>query len=367
MGSNRRSWLKQMGLGVAGLTIPGLKSIALPSMDFDEQLIDDSPIRLSSNENPYGPSLLARKAMAEHLPASNRYGSAQMNELVAAIAQKHYITSGNILMGAGSTEILDIVARYSALKGGSFVIPVPTFAFWANMIEKTGFKKISVPLTADKKIDLPAMMAAIQDDTRLLYICNPNNPTGTMCRRDELVEFVKKVSGKALVLVDEAYIDFTEQPSLSDLVTENRNIIIAKTFSKIYGMAGARVGYALAHKDTIAEISQVTTWVNGSCSVPSVAAAIASLKDEQFVKETYSKIHEARKYTITEMGKLNIRCIPSNTNFIYFTLADYKKDYFDLLKRNNIVGTYIYEEEGKWTRITVGTKEEMQKFIKAIS
>ncbi|MFT3947634.1 MAG: histidinol-phosphate transaminase [Agriterribacter sp.] len=367
MSLNRRSWLKQIGLGVAGLTISRLETIASPAILSANECIDDKPIRLSANENPYGPSPMARKAMADHLLESNRYGGAQMNELIAALAQKYNLASENVLMGAGSTEILDIVARCASLKGGSFVIPVPTFAFWANMIEKTGFKKITVPLTAEKKIDLPAMMAAIQGDTQLVYICNPNNPTGTILEREELVEFVKKVSEKALVLVDEAYIDFTEQPSLSNLVTNNRNIIVAKTFSKIYGMAGARVGYALAHKDTIAQISQVTTWANGSSSVVSVAAAIASLKDEKFVQETYAKIHEARKYTIAEMEKLNIRCIPSNTNFIYFTLADYKKDYFDLLKRNNILGTYIYEEEGKWSRITVGTKEEMQQFIKAIS
>lgn len=367
MGSSRRSWLKQMGLGVAGLTIPAVKTIATPLIEFDEQFIDDKPIRLVANENPYGPSPMAKKAMAEYLQFSNRYGGDLTSKLMDALAAKHNVGNENILMGAGSSEILDIVARYSALKGGSLVIPIPTFGYWATVIEKTGFKRITVPLTADKSIDLPAMRAAIQPDTKLVYICNPNNPTGTLSNRDELVNFVKDVSQKALVLVDEAYIDFTEQPSLTDLIKEHKNIVIAKTFSKIYGLAGARVGYAIAHKETIENISSVTTWRNGSCSVASVAAAIASLKDDKFVKEVYDKIHEVRKYTIAEMEKLNIRCIPSNTNFIYFTLANYKKDYFDLLKRNNIIGTYLYEEEGKWSRITVGTKEEMQKFIKTIS
>lgn len=367
MGTSRRSWLRQMGLGVAGLTIPSLPIIAAPSVEGNKPFADGKLIRLSSNENPYGPSPLTKKAMSDHVQFSNRYGGDLTNTLIEALAAKHNLSAENILMGAGSTEILDIVARYAAFKGGSFVIPVPTFGFWADMISKTGFKKIAIPLTADKKIDLPAMKAAVQGDTKLVYICNPNNPTGTMCERNELVDFVKEVAEKALVLVDEAYIDFTEQPSLSDLVAEHRNIIIAKTFSKIYGMAGARVGYAIAHTDTINAISGVTTWANGSCSVASVAGAIAALKDEKFVKETYTKIHEVRKYTITEMEKLAIRCIPSNTNFIYFSLKNYGKDYFELLKRNNISGTGIYEEEGKWSRITVGTKEEMQAFIKAIS
>lgn len=367
MASNRRNWLKQMSLGIAGLTVPGLKTIASPPIMFDEPFSNDKPIRLVANENPYGPSALAKKAMLDHLQCSNRYGGDLINKLIDALAVKHSVANENILMGAGSSEILDIVAKSSALKGGSLVLPVPTFGYWASVIEKTGFKRIAVPLTADKRIDLAALKAAMKNDTRLVYVCNPNNPTGTICNREELVAFVTEVSKRALVLIDEAYIDFTQQPSLSNLVIENKNIVIARTFSKIYGLAGARVGYAIAHQDTINEISGVTTWVNGSCSVASVAAATASLNDEIFVKETYNKIHETRKYTIAELEKLNIRCIPSNANFIYFSLADYKKDYFELLKRNNIIGTYLYEEEGKWTRITVGTKEEMQKFIKAIS
>ena len=168
-------------------------------------------------------------------------------------------------------------------------------------------------------------------------------------------------------MVDEAYLDFTDQPSVSNLVTDNKNLIVVKTFSKIYGLAGARIGYAIAHKDTINHFADdLQTWANGSVSVVSRAGAIASLTDNDFVSQCYSKNEAARKYTIEQLTQLNITCIPSHTNFIYFSLTNYKKDFLALLKSNNIQGTYIYEEDGKWTRITVGTMDEMQKFITAI-
>ena len=210
------------------------------------------------------------------------------------------------------------------------------------------------------------MLKAIKPDTKLIYVCNPNNPTGTICDRNKLIKFITEATKKAVVLVDEAYIDFTDQQSLSSLVIENRNLIVARTFSKIYGLAGARIGYAIANTKTLEQLSELQSWVNGSISVPSTAAALASLKDEKFVSETYSLNQKARQFTTEQLEKLNLVCIPSYSNFIYFSLTNYKKDFFQQLKTNNIIGTKIYEEQGKWTRITVGTMQEMQKFISAI-
>ena len=169
-----------------------------------------------------------------------------------------------------------------------------------------------------------------------------------------------------IVLVDEAYIEFTKQESLSDLVVENKNLIIAKTFSKMYGLAGGRIGYAVANEYTINVISQLQSWPNGSVSIVSVAGALASLKDEGFKEEVYVRNEKVKKYTIENLKLLNIKCIPSNTNFIYFSLSNYKKDFFRQLEKNNIVGTKIYEENGKWSRITIGTMQEMEKFIDAL-
>jgi histidinol-phosphate aminotransferase len=367
MQTNRRLWLKQIGLSVAGIGLANLNTFASTQQDLFEISNDGLPIKLSSNENPYGPSLLARAAMVESINISNRYNWQLTAELIETIAKKNNATADNILMGAGSTEILDIVARFAALKKGSLIIAEPSYGYWTDTAQKLGLKKITVPLTTDKKINLDAMLKAIRPDTKLIYVCNPNNPTGTICDRNKLINFINEATKKVMVLVDEAYIEFTDQQSLSTLALENKNIVVAKTFSKIYGLAGARIGYGIANTKTIEQLSELQSWVNGSISVASTAAALASLKDEKSVSDTSILNEKARKYTIEELEKLQLVCIPSHSNFIYFSLANYKKDFFQQLKANNIIGTKIYEEQGKWTRITIGTMQEMKQFIAAIA
>ena len=363
---NRRKWLGQVGLILGGLSLEPAKNIAATLPPHLGYFPEDMPIRLSSNENPYGPSPFARKAMAESINFSNRYGWKLTSDLVAAIAEKNNLTADNILIDAGSTEILDLVVQLAALEKGDFILAEPTFNYWSERAVTLGLKKNAVPLTADKKHDLPAMLQAITADTKLIYVCNPNNPTGTICDRTELLAFVKEATKKTLVLVDEAYIDFTNQKSLSDLVTGNKNLIIAKTFSKIYGLAGGRIGYALAHKAAIDRLAELQSWANGGVSVVSTAGALASLKDESFTNETKALNEKARQYAIEQLGNLNINCIPSHANFIYFSLENYKKDFFEQLKTHKIIGTKIYEDAGKWSRITVGTMDEMYKFINAL-
>lgn len=368
MATNRRFWLKQVSLGIGAIGLANFKAIALPGkQEFFENTRDEiSPILLSSNENPYGPSPLARKAFADNVAISNRYNWDIASQLMSTIAKKNSVTDENILLGAGSTEILDLVARYAASEKGNYIIGDPSYNYWTVVLDNLGSKKIKVPLRSDKKLDLKAMLNAITEDTKLIYICNPNNPTGTICERESLVDFINKASPKTIVLVDEAYLDFTKQSSLSNLVDSHSNLVIAKTFSKIYGLAGARIGYAIANKTTIDNLSKLQSSPDGSNSVLSRLAALASLKDDKFVLECQSLNETVKKYTIEELKKLSLTCIPSNTNFIYFSLSNYTKDYFQQLKNNNIEGTKIYEEEGKWTRITVGTSGEMKKFIKAI-
>ncbi|KQB41657.1 pyridoxal phosphate-dependent aminotransferase [Flavobacterium aquidurense] len=365
--NNRRNWLKKVSLGAVGLSIIPFESFAnSPAEDYISSNLDKSPILLRSNENPYGPSPLARIAMTKSVNNSNRYGWNLYPELIAAIAKKNNISDNNILLGAGSTEILDLVLQYSALSKGNFIMAETTYDYWTDPSEKLGLKKITVPLTKDKKHDLTAILKAIDSDTKMIYICNPNNPTGTICKRENLVSFIKEATKKALVFVDEAYIDFTKEQSLSDLVLENKNLIITKTFSKMYGLAGARVGYAVANSATINEISILKSSPNLTITVVSTAAAIASLGDQKFIQQVYTANEEVKKYTIDQLTQLNLTCIPSYSNFVYFSLENYKKDYFKQLEDHNIMGTRIYEENGKWTRITIGTMKEMEQFIEAI-
>lgn len=364
MAINRRNWLKQISLGTAGIGLAGLNNFTFAE---EAPLVPPSKaIRLVANENPYGPSPMARKAMAEAITSSNRYGSEFTNSLKTEIAQQHQLTADNILMGAGSTQILEIVGLYAAVQKGSSILPQPTFDYFTFCSEKSGLRRIELPANAEKKVDLQQVLSAIQPDTKLIYVCNPNNPTGTLCDADSMIAFIEEATKKSMVLVDEAYIEFTDEPSVCRMVASNKNLVVAKTFSKIYGLAGARIGYALAHPDTIKQLAEFTAWPNGSHSVVATAAAIASLKDKAFVKQVKQSNQQNREYTISAMEKIGIKCIPSHTNFIYFSLANYPKDFFEQLKNNNIIGTRIYEEAGKWSRITVGTKPEMEQFIKAI-
>ncbi|GAA4053678.1 pyridoxal phosphate-dependent aminotransferase [Flavobacterium chungnamense] len=373
--NNRRNWLKQTSLGIVGLGIIPFESFAVPTTEniFEEK--DINLIRLRSNENPYGPSPLARKAFADNVNISNRYNWDVATRLIADLAKRNSVKDENILLGAGSTEILDLVAKLVSQDKGhepkvngsaNYVIADPSYDYWTVTLDYLGLTKIKVPLTTDKKINLQAMLEAVNQDTKLVYICNPNNPTGTICEREALVECVTRISQNTIVLIDEAYLDFTKQQSLSNIVNDHKNIIIVKTFSKIYGLAGARIGYAIANKTIIDKLANSQSNTNNSVSVVSKLAAIASLKDDKFVSNCYILNENARQYTINELQKLNCECISSNTNFIYFSLAKYNKDYFKQLENNNIEGGRIYEEQGKWTRITVGKMNEMKQFIKAL-
>ncbi|MCD6012257.1 MAG: aminotransferase [Flavipsychrobacter sp.] len=368
METTRRKWLTQAGVLFLGAGLAGLRAKASPVIEpvYFLPEPDDGPIRLSSNENPYGPSPMARAAMAESVSISNRYQWQMVRDLISAIAVKNNVANENVLIGAGSTQIIDTVIQLAALQKGNFILAEPTFNRWTSAAERCGIQKMLVQVTEDKRHDLTAMINAIKPDTRMVYICNPNNPTGTICKYDALVAFVKEATKKTLVIVDEAYLDYTNETSLSSLLTENVNLIVVKTFSKIYGLAGARIGYALAHAKTIERLGQLQSGVNVGVSAASLAGAIASLKDTDFVKESYLQNEKTRAYTIQQLERLNIPCIPSYTNFIYFSLQNYTKDFFDQLKRNNIEGTHIYEENGKWSRITVGTMQEMKRLISAI-
>lgn len=363
--TNRRTWLKQAAVMGAAVYLAKFEAIAAPlliSPDFP----DGAAIRLRYNENPYGPSPSAIKAMTEAVSSDNRYPWERINELIAAIAQKNNVEPENVIIGAGSTQLIDLVIQYAALKPGYFVLANPTFSRWQNAAQKAGLQKIEIPLTKDKVHDLHAMLKAIEEDTQMVYICNPNNPTGTICDYKALKNFINEATKKAVVLVDEAYLDYAQAESVSDIAVANKNLVVVKTFSKIYGLAGARIGYAIAHKETIEQLSQLQLGIDFGVSAVSIAGALASLKDDHFAQQSYDSNEKVRDYTIQEFEKLNIRCIPSHSNFIYFSLAEYKADFFDRLKQHNIEGTGIFEENGKWSRITIGTMAEMQQVVSAL-
>ena len=323
-------------------------------------------IKLSSNENPHGPAESAKKAMIDAVIISNRYQFDTNAQLREAIGKLTGHATENILLGAGSSELLGVVTSWTAYKKGNIVASEPTFKVWLPAARKLGLPTKLVPLTSTKHNDLLALQNTIDAETKMVYLCNPNNPTGTVSSKADLESFVKTVTAKTVLLMDEAYTDYYDSPSMSHLVNSNPNLIIAKTFSKTYGMAGARVGYVLAHPDTIKELSSFMAWANAGPSAVSMKGALGVINDKAFIDYVKAENIKAKAILYKGFNDLGIKYIESFTSFVYFDTKTYPKNIPDVLKANNIVGARSFEDNSSWLRISIGTVQEMTKVVEAL-
>ena len=359
--TSRRQWLQTTTAVLTGL---GLS----PALFAEEQKArkPGNIILLNSNENAYGPSAAAQKAMADALVNSNRYPDEQIPVLKQQIADFWGAGKENILMGAGSSEILGLTSLMVSSVKGNVITAEPSYKVWNSQAETFGLSFKRIPLANDKTHSLGEMMSAIDSNTRMIYVCNPNNPVGTYVEDHLLRAFAEECSKKCMVLIDEAYTEFAELPSLKDLAIKNPNIIVAKTFSKIYGLAGARVGYAIAHADTIKKLGSHQAWNDVSVSVASAAAASAALKDQDFVKYCRQKTKQAREMCYDCFKQLSLDYIPSHTSFILFHIDKIGTGFSDKMQAKNIFVQYRDHFGGKWCRVSMGTIEEMQQFCTAL-
>jgi histidinol-phosphate aminotransferase len=360
---DRRNWLRQSSLALAGMAFAG-NGFSKPSghvfgWDADANEI----IRIGSNENPYGVSPLAREAMIKAIESSNRYPWEVTTQLREKIGKSYGLTKDHILMGAGSSELLGVTAAWAAERPGNAVAAYPTFRLWFTAAEHFGLKIKSVPCTPDKKHDLQAMLNAMDGDTRMVYIVNPHNPTGTIIPAKELQQFIERMSEKAIVLLDEAYTEYSDEPTLGRLVAGNPNLVVAKTFSKIYGLAGARAGYVVAHPETTAKLAGYMPWANAGTSAVSLAAAMAALDDAAFTKMTRQKTDEVRIMVHAELQKMQIPFTNSTTSFIYYDVSPLKSDLAKACEAEGIQGVRTFEQGTNWRRTSLGTMQEMEKFI----
>ena len=367
MSIKRRDWLKTAFLGSAALTLSPLEFLANETPNFNELKNSNETIRLCFNENPFGTSPKALEAMQKSLSLSSRYDFKLADVLCEKIAGNNNVKKENILVSAGSSFLLELITKYVSLDKGHIIIPDPSFTIFAPIAEFLGMSKSVIELNDKKKIDLEKMKNSIQKDTKLIYICNPNNPTGDLLSRLEIENFIKSIPDNIIVLVDEAYIEFTTQKSLSDLVDVYKNLIVTRTFSKLYGFAGARLGYAIGHPKMIENLKKLQSWSGAEISVVTMAGAIAALDDQVFITKVLDNNQKVKDFTISEFNIRGIKTIPSSANFVYFSLENYKGDYFKKLKEAKILGGKTYEEKGKWTRISLGTIEEMRKYFDVIS
>lgn len=358
---DRRQWLRNTATVLAGMSItPTLFATE------KERYRAAGVILLNGNENAYGPPSSARKAMSEAISESNRYADDQISSLRQQIADHWQIGKENILLGAGSSEFLGLVPLLVSSTKGNIITAEPSYRIWNGQAESFGLSFKRIPLANDKTLSLGEMASAMDANTRMMFVCNPNNPVGTYVDDHLLRSFVAECSTKCMVLVDEAYTEFPNIPSLKDLAVNNPNIIVAKTFSKAYGLAGARVGYIIAHPDTIKKIAVFQPWPNANVSASSAAAASAALKDQAFVKECREKIDQSREICYKCFTELKLDYIKSSANFILFNIDKIGADFTKKMQAKNILVQYREHFGGKWCRVSMGTTNEMKIFCSTL-
>lgn len=328
----------------------------------------DVKARLSSNENPFGPSDKAKKAIIEAIEKSYQYPNKYLSELSEKIASHEQLSAEHVLLGAGSGPLLQAAAIYFGRNGGTIVSGDPTYGNIPNDMEShfnTQWKRI--PLTADYKLDLDAMEKAVDEKTVLMYVCNPNNPTATTLDASRLKAFCERVSKKVPVFVDEAYIDYMENPkeaSAMECIRKGHNVIIARTFSKLYGFAGLRVGYLVAQPEMISTLKPYTKGAR-SISATSAKAALAAFQDTEFLSEALAKTKASREFLYSVLKGKGYDYIPSSTNFVLFPIRMDGKQFTDeMMKRG--VSVRFWKFGGKdWCRVSIGLMDEMKAFEEA--
>jgi len=323
-------------------------------------------ILLNANENPYGPSDKAKAAIQQSVAVANRYTMNIVEDLKAMIAKKEGVTPAHISIGTGSGALLCEAGIAFGLEGKSILSAFPTFPLLMTYAESINAKWDKVDLNDKLEIDYQAMAAGITADTRLVFVCNPNNPTGTLVDPNIVREFCIDVSQKVPVYVDEAYLEFLEpaqQISMVELVQKDYNIIVSKTFSKIYGLAGLRIGYIIGKPDLIARIEKFQMGIPNNQAA--IAAAKASLGDEAFMEMSRKKNAEARAHLTNYLDKKGVFYGKSYTNFVFFPAKSDAAQVLSKLESRGI-GIRVWDYKDKqWYRVSIGTLEEMKVFTKA--
>ena len=356
---NRRDLIKGGFAGIATLSFLQTSDMIEVSANTSS---NNKPIKLTSNENPYGFSLKAKQALIDSLDDGNRYANPDLvAKLEQEIAKREGLKPENVVLGTGSGEILCMAAIAFGQK--EIVAPDPTFPSLMRYAENFGAQIKAVRLNEKFEHDFDSMAKQISENTSLVYVCNPNNPTAGISPNEVLRSFCSETAKKVTVFADEAYLEYTDEfprNSMIDLVKKGENLIVARTFSKIYGMAGLRVGYGLAKKEISDKLRKFRmTWFNN----PSISAALAAYNDQQFVAESKRKNAEVRRDLMNEFDKMNLKYAPSEANFLWVNVGETMKDLGDKMRNHNIL---LSNPRNNWARVTIGTSDEMKAFIKAL-
>jgi len=314
---------------------------------------------IDSNENPLGPCQAARDAMAAILPQGGRYSDNLTDELVATFAQSEGLPTDHIHATVGSTPPLALTVLTFTSPQRSYVTADPGFELGMMTAQNSGARVIKVPLTNTHAHDVKGMLAA-GEDAGVFYICNPNNPTGTLTPKSDIEYLVANKPKDSVVLIDEAYIHLTEAPNALDLVKAGKDVILLRTFSKVYGMAGIRCGFVIGRPDLLDKVMQHGGW--NFMPVTGVVAAIASLKDANLVPERRRINATVRQQTFDWLARNGYSFIPSESNCFMVDVKRPGQEIRDAMAKENVMIGRIWPIMPTYVRVTVGTQEEMQKF-----
>jgi histidinol-phosphate aminotransferase len=360
----RRQFTSALGAGLgAALADAPIGSARAASLS----VASDEPVLLNSNENPYGPAPSALDAMTKAEHAAARYPDAAEERLAEAIGRLHGVEPDRVVLGCGSGEVLQMADMAFLGPGRKVVVAEPTFEAVLGYAKVTKAEPVKVPLTADFRHDLPRMAAACDAGTGLVYVCNPNNPTGTIVTRDELGFFLERVPRTVAVLLDEAYHHFVADPRYAsgfEWMDKAPNLVVVRTFSKVYGMAGMRLGYAVASKENAAALRAHAAWSNANAAV--LAAALASLAEADHVSRQRALNRETRDWLCRELDRDGRRYMPSHTNFLMLDAGGDVAPLIEAFRARRILVGRKFPSLPNWLRVSMGTRTEMEAFVDAM-
>jgi histidinol-phosphate aminotransferase len=333
-----------------------------PVEELERELGIKGSIKLASNENPLGPSPAALDAIRGAGQSLNRYPDGGGFYLKNLLSDTLSVSHDNIILGNGSNELLDMVARTYMRPGDNAVMATPSFVVYSMAVQSMGCRAVQVPLK-DFTHDLAAMREAVTEKTRILFIANPNNPTGTINRRNEFDRLMEGLPDGILTVMDEAYYEYVSDPEYADSMKwfrGGKDILILRTFSKIFGLAGLRIGYGVAKEEIITEMNKLRPPFNTNSMAQ--IAAIGALGDSAHVIRSRKINEEGKRYLYQQFGRLEVRYIPTEANFIYMPVEDSGFLYDRLLKE----GIIVRPMGPNAVRVTIGLPEENTRFIEAL-
>ncbi len=325
-------------------------------------------VKLASNENPLGTSPKALEAIRQALPELNRYPDGSGYKLRRALGQRLAVDMEQIILGNGSCELIEMLARAYLADGDEAVISQQSFVMYELAVNQVNGRAIAVPTAAGRRHDVVAMAKAVGERTKLVYIANPCNPTGTYVTREELDAYFAIVGDRVLTVLDQAYQEYVDRPNYPDGLDDlrkGRNVIVLRTFSKIYGLAGIRIGYGVASPEVIATLNRVRSPFNTSSLAQ--AAALAALDDDEWATASRSHNLQELSFLQAELSRRGVRFTPSVTNFVLIEFdKDVQKLFLEFQKRGVIIRPVGGPGLVNCARVSVGTRKENLRFLQAL-